>query len=214
MTLPRPEPQRLPKHLPGFENIPRSWDRGFGVPMAKIVAGEYYVTDQEEGILTVLGSCISACIRDKIFGIGGMNHFMLPISKNDDDKWVDSCVDPSNRYGNFAMENLINAVIRNGGHREHLEVKIFGGGKVLELGTDIGKRNIEFVKRYLANERLPVIAEDVGDICPRKVVFFPRSGTVKLKRLRRQESAGIAEAETTYLENIDAAPVEGDIDLF
>lgn len=214
MTLPRPTPPSLPKHLPGFGHIQRSWDPKRGVPMAKIIAGEYYVTGEEEGIMTVLGSCIAACIRDRVFGIGGMNHFMLPISSVEDSPWADSCVDPSNRYGNYAMENLINAILRNGGHREHLEVKIFGGGKVLKLGTDIGKRNIDFVRLYLANERIPVTAEDVGDYCPRKVIYFPRSGTAKLKRLRSQDSQHIAEAESQYLSDIDTAPVEGEIDLF
>lgn len=73
--------QTLPRVLPGFEHINRYWDSVHQAAAAKLLPGEYYVTVEDEIIVTVLGSCVSACIRDPIRGIGGMNHFMLPISQ-------------------------------------------------------------------------------------------------------------------------------------
>ncbi len=136
----------LPVALEGFEDIKRYWDRKEAVVAAKILPGEYYVTVNGEMITTVLGSCVSACIRDPAFGIGGMNHFMLPMS-NDDCAgcWNGTMVNAGTRYGNFAMEHLINDILKQGARRDHLEIKVFGGGKVLTSMTDVGRRNIEFV---------------------------------------------------------------------
>ena len=136
-------------------------------------------------IVTVLGSCVSACIRDPIRGIGGMNHFMLPAGQRDDaDRWQHGCLDAAARYGNYAMELLINTILKHGGNRAHLEVKIVGGGRILTHMTDIGQRNITFVRDYLRTEGLQVIAEDVGDIHPRKVYYLPSLGKVRMQKLR------------------------------
>lgn len=198
--------------IPGFEHIKRYWDENWGATMAKILPGEYYVTAQDEYIATVLGSCVSACVRDPVFGIGGMNHFMLPIK--DEQNTVHDGFSAADRYGNYAMEHLINTILKNGGRRDGLEVKIFGGGKILAHMTDIGERNIEFVREYITTEKLMLLAEDLGDIFPRKVIYHPLSGKVKVKKLQSMHQDNVVERERTYLENLNRKPVEGEVDLF
>ena len=201
--------------LSGFKHINRYWDKTHDSYAAKILPGEYYVTIHDELIVTVLGSCVSACIRDKVFGIGGMNHFMLPASKGDD---VGSfgAAGESTRYGNFAMEQMINDILKNGGRRENLEIKVFGGGRVLKNMTtlDIGKKNIDFVLQYIKDESLKLTAEDLGDVYPRKVLFFPASGKVRVKKLRSMHNNTIIERENKYSQRIKKEPVTGEIDLF
>lgn len=201
--------------IPGFDHINKYWDKACEMHAAKILPGEYYVTTQEEIIVTVLGSCISACIRDVVFGIGGMNHFMLPVSRDE----ISSHRGPAfnttaTRYGNFAMEALINSILKNGGSKENLEVKIFGGGRILEQMTNIGAMNIKFVKEFIKIEQLKLAGEDVGDIYPRKVYYYPLSGRVKLKKLMALHNNTIVEREVKYLDALEHEKIEGDIDLF
>jgi len=199
--------------LPGFEHVRRSWNQTYGTYAARLLPGEYYVTACDEGVYTTLGSCISACIRDRVSGIGGMNHFMLPASA-DADGWKSTSLSAATRYGNFAMEHLINVILKHGGQRQNLEVKLFGGGRILANMTDVGMRNITFARDYLATEGLRVTAEDVGDIYPRMVVYFPATGKVRVKRLRSLHNNVIVEEETRYLSAIESKPVSGDIELF
>jgi chemotaxis protein CheD len=208
----RPEP---PPVLPGFEHVRRSWNAKYEAYAARILPGEYYVTRSEEGVYTTLGSCISACIRDRVTGVGGMNHFMLPASfKEETQNWTASGLGAATRYGNYAMEHLINVILRSGGQRKNLEVKIFGGGRMMEKMTDVGKRNIDFVLDYLKTESLPVVAQDVGDIFPRMVVYFPATGRVRVKRLRSLHTNVIVSQESAYIESIAEKPVSGEIELF
>ncbi|MBI3903018.1 MAG: chemoreceptor glutamine deamidase CheD [Nitrosomonadales bacterium] len=213
MALP-PE-SRLPLALPGFEHVRRGWHNAFDAYAARLLPGEYYVTPHNEGVYTTLGSCISACIRDRVTGIGGMNHFMLPASASGDkDGWKSTSLSSATRYGNFAMEHLINVILKNGGQRQNLEVKLFGGGRIMKNMTDIGMRNISFARDYLQTEGLRVTSEDVGDIFPRMVVFFPATGKVRVKRLRSLHNNTIAAQETQYLGSIEDKPVSGDVELF
>lgn len=207
----RPKPART---LRGFSEINRYWDREREIYAAKILPGQYYVTVENELIATVLGSCVSACIRDPAMGIGGMNHFMLPTGDNPA-KLMERNSDAT-RYGNFAMEKLINDILKHGGRRENLEVKVFGGGKVIEHMTeaDIGGRNIKFVREFLATEGLRIVAEDLGDIYPRKVVYDPLTGKVQIKKLRSMHNDTIAKREASYKKELDKKPVSGDIELF
>jgi chemotaxis protein CheD len=211
---PAAQPDSPPLPLPGFEKIRRYWDRTNGRFAAKILPGEYYVTTHDELIVTTLGSCISACVRDRIYGVGGMNHFMLPAQMLESDSWRDSRISLANRYGNNAMENLINDILKNGGERRNLEIKIFGGGRILAQMTDIGKRNITFIENYIATENISLLAKDVGSSYPRKVIYHPVSGKVKVKKLRALQNNTIIERETRYLQNIQQRPFEGDIELF
>lgn len=207
------DPTRPPLALPGFEHIKRAWHETHDTFAARLNPGEYYVTKNNESIYTTLGSCISACIRDRVSGIGGMNHFMLPASVGDGG-WKAAGLSSSTRYGNFAMEHLINEIMKNGGSRPNLEVKIFGGGRIIANMTDVGKRNIEFARDYVATEGLSVTSEDVGDVYPRMVVYFPATGKVRVKRLRSLHNNTIVEQETQYLHKIEEKPVSGDIELF
>ena len=202
-----------PLALPGFEHVRRSWNNTYETYAARILPGEYYVTKSDEGVYTTLGSCISACIRDKISCVGGMNHFMLPASA-DADNWKSNGLSAATRYGNFAMEHLINDILKNGGRRENLEVKLFGGGRILQNMTDVGMNNIIFARDYLKTEGLKVSVEDVGDIFPRMVVYFPATGKVRVKRLRSLHNNTIVEEEIRYLKTVESKPVSGDIELF
>ena len=206
---------KLPKPIPGFEAVNRYWDKTMHVPAAKILPGEFYVSSQGEMISTVLGSCISACIRDTKIGVGGMNHFMLPESEDGKGSWeLNSVTGASSRYGNWAMEYLINAILKQGGRRENLEVKLFGGGQVLANMTDVGKRNIEFAINYLKNEGLTIIAKDVGGTYPRKVLYFPDTGAVKMRKLRSQNNDTLERREKEYCRSLEAKPSTGDVELF
>ncbi len=201
----------MPASLPGFEHIRKSWNATYSAYAARILPGEYYVTRSDEGIYTTLGSCISACVRDKACRVGGMNHFMLPATA-DTDKL--GGLSAATRYGNFAMEHLINDILKNGGKRENLEVKLFGGGRILQNMTDVGMRNISFAREYLETEGIEVAAEDVGDVFPRMVVYFPATGRVRVKRLRSLHNNTIADEEIRYLRNVEGKPVGGEVELF
>ena len=207
--------QLLPASLPGFEKINRYWDTAHDMPAAKILPGEYYVTSSAELVTTVLGSCVSACIRDRVFGVGGMNHFMLPIS-SDGKGWNGShdVLSTATRYGNFAMEHMINEILKHGGHKRHLEAKIFGGGRMMKSLSDVGARNIEFVREYLSVEGIPLVSESVGDIFPRKVIYMPATGKALVKRLKHLHNDTIAKREDDYRSEISLKPMAGSVELF
>ncbi len=204
---------KLPKAIVGFEHINRYWDPKMNVVAAKILPGEFYVSTQGEMVVTVLGSCISACIRDRKIGVGGMNHFMLPVS-GDHSSWDINAMTSATRYGNWAMEYLINAILKAGGKRENLEVKLFGGGQVLANMTDIGRRNIEFASNYIAREGFNIVSKDVGGTFPRKVLYFSDTGEVKLKKLKSVQNDTVKLREEAYRENLTAKPTTGSVELF
>lgn len=202
--------------LPGFEHVNRYWDRFHSSVAAKILPGEYYVTVHDEMVTTVLGSCVSACVRDTRLGVGGMNHFMLPISE-DGTGWSGSTKDllsTATRYGNYAMEHMINEILKHGGQKRNLEAKIFGGGRIMQNLSDIGARNIEFVREYLGVEAIPLVGEDVSDIHPRKIVYFPRSGRALVKRIKHLHNDTVARRERTYHDEITHQPDQGEVELF
>jgi len=207
--------ESMPVCLSGLEHVKRFWDKRHNTFSAKILPGEYYVSMHGELISTVLGSCISACIRDVKMGIGGMNHFMLPMGCEDEHAGK-MHLTSATRYGNFAMEMLINEILKAGGKRKNLEVKLFGGGRVLSNMTkiDIGNKNINFVHEYLQEEGLDVAAEDTGDIYPRKVLFFADTGKVRVKKLQNIHNDTIKQREEKYRKSIDEKPVQSDIELF
>jgi chemotaxis protein CheD len=185
-------------------------DRNFDSPAAKILPGEYYVTQKEMVLVTVLGSCVAACIRDTETGIGGMNHFMLP------DEGGKEVVSSSARYGTYAMEMLINHLLKNGARRNRLEAKVFGGGAVLASlsSSTVGTRNAEFVLQYLQTEKIPVVAKDLLDAYPRKIYFFPNSGRVLVRKLHRVHNDTLYSREKEYRSRIEHSEVAGDIELF
>ena len=198
----------------GFESINRYVDKSSQKVTAKLLPGEYYVTMEDELITTVLGSCISACIRCKAFGIGGMNHFMLPMKKEHHSEDWGAVASSATRFGNVAMEHLINEILKQGASRQHLEVKIIGGGKILKNMSDVGDRNIQFVRDYLEMENLELVGEDVGDIYPRKVMFNPMTGKVRVKKLESLHNDTIVRREQEYQTQLEVEPDAGEIELF
>jgi chemotaxis protein CheD len=166
-------------------------------------------------ITTVLGSCVSACIRDSVSGIGGMNHFMLPeTSRSRLNSREESVVGTALRYGNYAMEHLINTILQYGGKRKNLEVKLFGGGKIIATLGDVGSRNIEFVLDYVDTEALNLVSHDLGDIYPRKVNFYPMTGKVRMKKIKDIHNETIVLRERQYGSEIKDISVESSIELF
>ena len=204
----------LPRPLPGFSAIKRYWDRRLNMAAAKILPGEYYVTREDEVITTVLGSCVSACIRDRVFGIGGMNHFMLPESEHGGWGGADDMTSTATRYGNYAMEHMINDILKYGGHRRNLEVKLFGGGRIINGSSNVGERNIEFARCYLRTEGLPVLSQDLGDVYPRKILYFPATGRVRVKKLKHMHNDTLIQREQAYRRDLEQSPVSGEIELF
>jgi chemotaxis protein CheD len=188
------------------------YDRTFDCDAAKILPGEYYFTAKDMLIVTVLGSCVSACIRDRVTGLGGMNHFMLPDGGSD----PNSPISASARYGTYAMEILINDLLKAGARRDNLEAKVFGGGAVLKGFTaiNVGERNAAFVQTFLRNEKIRIVAEDLNDIYPRKVYFFPRTGKVLVKKLMQSHNDTLAKREIEYASRLKKQPVAGEIELF
>ena len=173
------------------------FDREFGLAAVKLLPGEYYVTADNMVLTTVLGSCVSACLRDSVSGIGGMNHFMLPDVA--DPLFFDAAV--AMRYGAHAMQVLLSEVVRAGARRERLEAKVFGGGAVLASMTllNIGERNADFVLRYLLSERIRIAAQDLRGKLPRRINFFPFSGRVTVRKLRQQDDALLVQREEQAL---------------
>lgn len=182
------------------------WDPAFGCASVKVLPGEYFAGDEDLAVTTTLGSCVAACLHDPGAGIGGMNHFMLP-----------DAGDPAEggRFGAFAMELLINELLKRGARRGSLQAKIFGGGSVMKslAGTLIGEKNVDFVRDYLARERIPLLGSDVMDVYPRKVCMFPRSGRVLCRRLPAAQATEAAALEARYRAEIKRRP-GGEVELF
>lgn len=186
------------------------FDRKFGLEAAKILPGEYFVSSDEALLVTVLGSCVAACIRDVDSGIGGMNHFMLP------DDGAKMSTGSSARYGTYAMEVLINHLLKLGARRNRLEAKVFGGGAVMAslASSNVGVRNAEFVLDFLKTEKIPIVAKDLLDSYPRKVYYFPHSGRVLVKKLHRVHNATLFNRESDYKSRLSSSSLEGDVELF
>jgi chemotaxis protein CheD len=179
--------------------------------VVKVFPGEFYVTGKsDEVIVTVLGSCVSACIRDPLLGIGGMNHFMLPQSHSG--RWG-ADAEPT-RFGNFAMEKLINELIKAGATRDRMEIKVFGGGNVTDSTQAIGTQNADFVLRYLSAEGLRSVAQDLGGDHPRRIHYYPKTGRVIRRLLVTSEFATIARDEYDYASRLSSTKTSGEIQLF
>jgi chemotaxis protein CheD len=181
-------------------------DHHFQYDAVKVLPGEYFVSGDDVLIMTVLGSCIAACVWDGKARIGGMNHFMLPEGE-----------DGSGRYGSYAMELLLNEMIKMGARRETMQAKVFGGGAVMAGFTtmNVGERNTKFVLDYLATERIPVVSQDVLDIHPRKVCFFPVTGKALVKRLAHAHPEALAvEERKGNAATVAKSTSGGSVDLF
>lgn len=185
------------------------YDAHFRNEAVKVLPGEFFVFDEEILIMTTLGSCIAACIWDRERRIGGMNHFMLPDGGGGAE---------GGRYGSYAMELLINELIKRGATRSTMEAKVFGGGAVISgmSSLNVGERNTKFVLDYLATERITVVSKDVMDIYPRKVCFLPVSGKALVKRLASTNTE-MLEAQERAASRAATTPAQtggGSVDLF
>ncbi len=181
------------------------YDAHFKNDAVKVLPGEYFVHDEDILVLTTLGSCIAACLWDRHARIGGMNHFMLPEGSGS-----------SGRYGSFAMEVLINEMLKRGAQRGNLEAKVFGGGQVISgmNSLNVGERNTQFVLDYLKTERIPVVSKDVLDIYPRKVCLLPASGKAMVKRLAPTHPEALVAQDRLAAQKAAPAVAGGSIDLF
>lgn len=182
------------------------YDAHFKNAAVKILPGEYFVDNEDILVMTTLGSCIAACLWDRHAMVGGMNHFMLPEGAGD-----------SGRYGSFAMELLINEMMKRGAAKSRMEAKIFGGGAVIAgMNTiNVGERNTNFVIDYLKTERIPIVSKDVLDVYPRKVCFLPHSGKAMVKRLAPTNTDALVQQDRAAAQK--AQPVVatgGSVDLF
>lgn len=188
------------------------YDRHFERHAVKILPGEYFVTNGNKLIVTVLGSCVAVCLRDKVNGIGGMNHFLLP----NDGTNETGLLTESARYGVYAMELLVNHLLKMGATRARMEAKVFGGGNVLPglKVNNVGQRNVEFVLDYLQTERIPIVAQDLLDDYPRKVYFFPDTGKVLVKKIKSLHNTTIVDRESEYRMKVKFTPKSGEVELF
>lgn len=186
-------------------------DRTFDMEAAKLLPGEYYATGRDMLLVTVLGSCVAACIRDPQTGIGGMNHFMLPEGGDPHD-----LMSASARYGGYAMEVLINQLVKLGARRARLTAKVFGGAAVLRGFTtvNVGEANSDFVLDYLAQEGIRVLSQDLRGIHPRKIYFFPVTGRVLVKKLKGVHNDTIVAREREYNRRLSRSPIAGEVELF
>lgn len=206
-------------HLPPAQERrrpgPASQSSRFGVipedgqKIVKLFSGDCYVsTDASEMLVTILGSCVSACIRDPYAGVGGMNHFLLPGTD------ATGKVSEGARYGTFAMETLINNILKAGGRRERLEVKVFGGGNVTANSARIGSKNAAFIREFLKAEGLSIVSQDLEGELPRRIHYTPATGKVLMRKLSRKEDFRVVDEEARYRNKLTTKPIEGDIDLF
>jgi len=201
--------------LPGFADAQRFWERDTSRWTVKLLPGECYVTRQDEAIITVLGSCISACIRDPQTGLGGMNHFMLPDrGEGAGGASAHPGFSQINRYGCFAMESLINHLARHGAARTRLELKVFGGGRILRPMIDVGARNIDFIHSWARTEGMRLAAQDLGGTQPRKLVYFPATGRARVLKLPAIENRSIADRELYYLKHLSEERNDGQVEIF
>jgi chemotaxis protein CheD len=189
----------------------RYFDRELRVESVKILPGQYYAADGEGSISTLLGSCVSTCLWDPLRKIGGMNHFMLPgEASQSPSPWAVSA-----RFGVYAMDVLINEMVHLGADRRRLVAKVFGGAQVLQGfdKLDVGAMNSRFVIEFLREEAIPIAAQDLLGVSPRKVHFFPATGKVQIKRLHLQaEDAGLQQ-EREYFNELSHAR-GGEVELF
>lgn len=180
-----------------YDGVKRYYDQNTEITIIKLMTGDCYVTaDPGEMLVTILGSCISVCMRDPVAGVGGMNHFLLPGSMNS--KLTKGDEGYSTRFGAFAMEELINGILSLGGKKERIETKVFGGGNVTESSAQIGTKNVMFAHEFLKNEGFLIDSEDVGDTYPRRIHYYPDTGKIMLRKLRRNEDMKIVEEEKKY----------------
>lgn len=196
--------------LVGSGKLERYWDSNWGKWLVNLAQGDYAVSDEPILLTTVLGSCVAACIYAPDKRMGGINHFLLPHAGASD---RDST---SFRYGIHAMEVLINSLLRKGAERDSLVLKVCGAADVVSgLSNRVGQANAAFIKLYAMHEQLNLQAQDLGGDNPRRVVFDPQSGSMKVKRLMRHLSKEQVQVETRQAEKLEQEVIHSaEVELF
>lgn len=190
----------------------RYFDSKLSATVVQVYQGDFYVGSAPDEVLaTVLGSCVSACVRDPVARCGGMNHFLLPAGRENSENDISGL---SLRYGGFAMEQLINAVLAAGGQRDRLEIKVFGGANVLRGHSGVGHRNADFVEEFLAAEGFRIAGKHLRGTWPRKLQFFPHSGQVRMREIKEQSATRVFEQEVRASPRPATNPAAGSIELF
>ncbi|BFT32338.1 chemoreceptor glutamine deamidase CheD [Alteromonas sp. D210916BOD_24] len=197
-----------------FEEPINYYDRRFKKDAIKILPGQYCVTSQDKILVTVLGSCVAACMFDPKLGIGGMNHFMLPDAR--EVLTEDNSDFMATKYGVHAMEMLINDLVKAGADKKRIKAKVFGGGKVVPsiVQQNIGEINAKFVMEFLDTENIPTLASDLCNSYARKIYFFPLTGDVLMKRIHKLNNATIIERESIHRRELSERSISGSVDLF
>ena len=189
--------------LPHLSHISRYWDRETNRFAARVLPGEHYVTRADETVCTVVGSCVSTCVRDTRRGVGGMNHFLLPHSTANDEGDADTTSTGKFRRSHAAMERLINDILMLGGRAQDIEITLVGGGHIAQgIPAELGTFNIELVRSYVQAEGLRIAGEDVGDVFPRRIQYFPSSGQITVKKLTAIHPSTVAERDTRLLSSL------------
>ena len=196
-----------------FSHIRMVVDGRFPHKVAQVLPGQYFASKEPTIVYTILGSCISACINDPVAKVGGINHFMLAEPQTKDgrnDSWGESA-----RYGNYAMELLLNEIMKMGGIKKRMEVKVFGGAKLYDSSQNVGGRNAEWIMKYLELEGFNIVKCDVGDIYPRKIYYYTETGRILMKKIMRMRNKTILIREEEYkLSLIEKKAREDDVTLF
>ncbi|MFC3093400.1 chemoreceptor glutamine deamidase CheD [Alteromonas sediminis] len=174
----------------------RYYDRYFQRQAVKILPGEFYATAEKTLIVTVLGSCLSVCLRDPLTAICGMNHFLLPF------EYSAGATTKKNQfqYGDVAVGKLITEMVKLGASESHIEAKVFGAANLMQglNMSNVGQSSADFVLAYLRYKEIPLIASDLLDQFPRKVYFFPETGEVKVKKIKNLNNTTILDRESEY----------------
>ncbi len=181
-----------------------------GLPRIIINPGESYVTQKDEIISTLLGSCVAACLFDPVNHVIGMNHFLL--AQQHPAHNANLLASEGGRYGIHAMELLINQMLKKGAQRNRIQAKAFGGGDVLKLNhqsrgsASIGAINCEFIKTFLKTEHIPLVASGLGGDIGRNIFFLGHDFSVYVKRIEHAEEQAVIKLERRFLHNNTAAP--------
>lgn len=185
------------------------FDKKFNREIITIHPGDYGATGLDLVFTTVLGSCVAACLYDPVARVGGMNHFLLPGRENDDQ---------IGRYGMYAMELLINELLKRGAQKSRLAAKVFGGARVLKSiqSIDIGGRNADFIESYLADEDIPIVGADLRSNRPRKVIFFAATGQAMVRNVGQSQDDPDWQEELRYAAEVSSKATHrsGDVELF
>lgn len=166
--------------------------------------GDHYVSDKDVVIVTLLGSCVSACLYDPLRRVVGMNHFMLSVKKHAGS--MPLCLTEGGRYGVHAMELIINGMLRLGAKKENLRAKVFGGSSLFSTASDaenfngVGETNCRFILEFLRDEGIRLVASNLGGNEGRVIRFHSKDFSVYQRRIKRTITPDLVKREKRFWE--------------